>query len=53
MIRTPRPFICSKKFRDRTMRMNTTHLERLHVGAGGDHVDGDGDAGVVAVAELR
>src|SRR5690349_4099065 len=28
------------------------HLERLHVGAGGDHVDGDGDAGVVVGAEL-
>ena len=26
-------------------------LERLHVGAGGDHVDGDGDARVVGVAE--
>ena len=27
------------------------HLDRLHVGAGGDHVDGDGDARVVARAE--
>ena len=26
-------------------------LDRLHVGAGGDHVDGDGDARVVAGAE--
>ena len=52
MVRTPRPFICSKKFRDRTMRMNTTISMRLHVGAGGDHVDGDGDARVVAGAEV-
>ena len=28
------------------------HLQRLHVGAGGDHVDGDGDARVVVGAEL-
>ena len=28
-------------------------LERLHVGAGGDHVDGDGDPRVVRVAERR
>ena len=28
-------------------------LDRLDVGAGGDHVHGDGDAGVVAVAEGR
>ena len=27
-------------------------LDRLHVGAGGDHVDGDGDARIVVVAEL-
>src|SRR5690606_37184059 len=27
-------------------------FERLHIGAGGDHIDGDGDAGVVFVAEL-
>jgi hypothetical protein len=27
-------------------------FERLHVGAGGDHVHGDGDARVVFVAEL-
>ena len=25
MIRTPRPFICSKKLRERTWRMNITH----------------------------
>ena len=29
------------------------HLHRLDVGAGGDHVHGDHDAGVEAVAELR
>ena len=28
------------------------HLQRFHVGAGGDHVDGDGDARVVVGAEL-
>ena len=24
MVRTPRPFICSKKLRERTIRMNST-----------------------------
>ncbi len=28
-------------------------FERLHVGAGGDHVHGDGDARVIGVAEVR
>ena len=28
-------------------------FQRLDVGAGGDHVHGDGDARVVVVAELR
>ena len=32
--------------------MKSTHFERLDVGAGGDHVHGDGDAREVAVAEL-
>jgi hypothetical protein len=27
------------------------HFQRLHVGAGGDHVHGDGNARVVVVAE--
>ena len=49
--RTPRPFICSKKPRDLTDAHEEDDLERLDVGAGGDHVDGDGDARVVAVAE--
>ena len=53
MTRTPRPFICSKKLADLTSRMKSTHFERLDVGAGGDHVHGDGDARVVAVAEAR
>ena len=51
MTRTPRPFICSKKVRDLTARMKKTISTRLDVGAGGDHVHGDGDAGMVAVAE--
>ena len=38
-----------------TARSDRAHeednLQRLHVGAGGDHVDGDGDARVVAVAK--
>ena len=32
--------------------MKSTHFQRLDVGAGGDHVHGDGDARDVAVAEL-
>ena len=51
--RTPRPFICSKKLRLFTARMNITIFQRLDVGAGGDHVHRHGDARVVAVAEGR
>ena len=51
MVRTPRPFICSKKLRLRTLRMKKTTFHRLDVGAGGDHVHRHDYAGVVAVAE--
>jgi hypothetical protein len=50
--RTPRPFICSKKLRLFTAAHEDDDFHRLDVGAGGDHVHGDGHAGVVAGAEV-
>jgi hypothetical protein len=49
MTRTPRPFICSKKLRF-AERMNITS-QRFDVSAGGDHVHGNGNARVRAIAE--
>ena len=44
--RTPRPFICSKKAAGFYGTHEEDNLYRLDVGAGGDHVHGDGDTGV-------
>jgi hypothetical protein len=51
MTRVPRPFICSNSSAALHVAHEEQALQRLDVGAGGDHVHGDGDARVVAVAE--
>ena len=51
IVRTPRPFILLEEAAAAHVAHEEHDLDRLDVGAGGDHVDGYDDAGVVAVAE--
>ena len=53
IVRAPRPFICSKYAPSSHVAQEEHALQRLDVGAGGDHVDGDGDPQGRRVAELR
>ena len=51
MVRVPRPFICSKKALAFHRTHEEQHFQGLDIRAGRDHIDGNGDARIVAVAK--
>jgi hypothetical protein len=51
MVRAPRPFILLEIEFRLHIAQKDQDLQRLHIRTGGDHVHGDGDAGIIVVAE--